>query len=258
MDDPVRLQAKVSARQSLSPSEIDAGRMRIIDNLYRHPRLVFMVRKLQEHPNDRSLLVSTLALAESMYDLVPTLHLPKFVDDSMTVYEAATSPLGSFIKYGTEEAFEIGVAYYFYRLLICATIQRVFSIVDPSLLPTANTYFDLTAIQMEEVQAAEHLAMGSEFAFAPTLGPPFRALRIITSNSVSYGTWHRLRQRTVDNDPLTAEHAARMEDFVYRTAVRIGIVFKLRQKEEDLVKREIFEQVSAAWVGGPAIPWFTH
>lgn len=257
LDDPVRRQ--LQERCNTPPEdEVVVMYEYMMEQIIRIPRLVHYVRRCVVRPNDMVLAVEVVALTEIIYDAQSQHRFEKNIHDwtriDMAAAVPALSPLGMSFHFPSVKIFTTVLFYFMYRCIICGIIHRLFDIRSVAALLSS---FKRSEIEAEEIQAAEHILMCSDFALKEGPDPPLRAIRLYDPITTAWGVWNRLGKADMSGDVAelspNAARAPGLKRFCKDCGVRI---MDLWHAGSDLV--DIMEAQSEAFTGGPPLPWMSR
>ena len=216
MDDPVRIAVR---SRTLKEPETAEGRVMqsVTDNLFKMPRLVSMVREIIKGRSDSPHIEGTLHLAKQIFEVPRLQEIQDFFADLTTTSLSRLNPCGRIIEYNDDETFGAAIFYNLWRIMVCGTIQRLSSYDDPGLLAQ---YFELHAVEREDISAASSISMSTHFALQMPLGPPLNALRISSPLMVSFGAWKRLELRQSSPTSRHSLRAQEMQRYVQESYVK--------------------------------------
>ena len=221
-----------------------------MDDIIVIPRLILMVRRLTVVPHDSQQTVETLTFAQSLLNAPSKIMIERWIKDHSETANSTINPLGSCIEYSDDEVFILAGFYNMSRIIICGIVQRIFDWVGPAL---STQYFDRDKVETEDVEAAQKIAMSTDYAFRKTLTPPFKAMRIFTPLMISYGAWLRLQKRLEGGDPDALKHAIKMKEFASKCFNRSASFWHLGPYVTDKI-----EEISEAHAGGNTMPILSH
>ncbi|KAI9757637.1 MAG: hypothetical protein M4579_003361 [Chaenotheca gracillima] len=252
-DDPLR--PRPATLGDATTFEFESASNFVRERLIRIPRLVYLVRRCSQNPDDDALVLETLALTTEIYDVKFALLVEEFITESTTIADTSSDmesapPLQSFLFNSIQE-FNLTVYYYTFRILICGIIQYM---LDVQIAP--QVYFDRSKVGAEDIKAAERIAMCLDYAFNPKFDPPFGALRMYKPCTLAYGSWDRLekRERTIHgSEAPDCARALLMKQYCFEAVDRIALIWN-----GGGVAEELLVLTCGAFAGGPLMSTTTR
>lgn len=185
----------------------------------RFPRLIRLVRKAREFPEDLITRAEAINLATDLY----LDSLEYWVDQLKNLgyfWEVlstdASSPLPISYIFSTMRIVRPLVQYWVNRCQIC---QLVLSLCDIFPVLTSPYEFDPSVVITEQIRAAENVAMTNDYAMAAASPLPTSAMRQQVWLVGTFGAWCRLEETATT--PLEVDRALRMQLWILEVSDRI-------------------------------------
>lgn len=232
------------------------------------PRLICLIRHVSSNPEDSRTLGITIALAQSLWELVPNDIMQNIIQDSVITVDSPPAPeiadlIPNSYHFSSIEMSTLIGRYWKLQVCLCGTIQTLYrnfpAECASSLLPP------LSVVEETDVHAATELARCIHYAVTVCPSLPLVPLRIYTTFQVSFATWHRLTRRTTASsrsqppfpDPsVTAflddqlSRAKRMEQFVSDESNKIHQMWNIQR-----VNKRFLRAAAIDMAGGPIPDW---
>ncbi|OAG02307.1 uncharacterized protein CC84DRAFT_1262264 [Paraphaeosphaeria sporulosa] len=234
------------------------------------PRLICLVRHASNYPEDSLTLAAAVALAETLWELIPDEVMQEVIQSCITIVDVPPSP---------EIADIIPDSYYFDSIENSTVVSRFWKlqVVLSGIIQTLYQKYPaecassrlppLSVVEKIDADAATELARCIHWAFTICPSLPLVPLRIYTTFQVSVGAWCRIIQRiSASNrspppypDPFPSvtayfdeqlSRAKRMEQFV---ADKSNLVHELWNIPH--VNKRFLRSASIDMAGGPVPDW---
>jgi len=230
------------------------------------PRLLYLVRHVVNHPEDKETLISAIGLAEALWLLDPFDLIEQVFQSSTTVIVTPPGPeiadiVSDSLHFNSIDTALLLSRYWMLELCICGVLEMLLlhfpEQTAESLLPSVGT------IQRKDINAALKLARCVQYSFYACPSLPILPLRMHTTVQMSIGAWRRLYLRTEraqkalqrslgpeEDVGLGAqlERALRMEKWVTDEGNRLHAVWNLEPVSP------MYLQAAADSMAGGAIP----
>ncbi|KAJ4299967.1 hypothetical protein N0V90_005215 [Kalmusia sp. IMI 367209] len=232
------------------------------------PRLVCLIRHASNYPEDAQTLASAIALAESLWSLVPNDVIQEVIQTSITVVDRPPSPdIADITSYcyhfDSIQSCILITRFWMLQINLCGPIQTLYQNFPAE--STASLLPPLLTVEQIDYDAAIELARSIRYALdiCPTL--PLVPLRIYTSFQVSIGTWHRMIRRINANNralspdpssPVAAylaeqlSRAQRLENWVSSETNDVHEMWKVQR-----VHKRFLRSAAIDMAGGPIPDW---
>lgn len=189
--------------------------------MIRLPRLIRLVRKARESPENVIARAEATQLATDLYldSLEPWIDQLKevgFLWETPTLSFEDMSLIPNAFVFKTMRVFRPLLHYWSNRCLICNLVLSLCDIFPP--LPSPYE-LDVAAVTAEGLRAGESIAMCTDYAFATSIPLPVNVLRQQAGLISSFGMWRRSEQSTVSSDD--AQRAADMQLWIVRTSDKV-------------------------------------
>lgn len=228
------------------------------------PRLVCLIRHASNYPEDTRTLASAIALAESLWSLVPNDLMQEIILSSVSIIDTPPS---------LDIADIIPDSYHFDSIQSCLLISRYWMLHVTLSGPIQTLYQNfpaectksrlppLSVAQQTDINGAMELARCIRYSFTICPSIPLVPLRVYTNFHVSIGTWYRMIRRLTANnrvsppDPESPEaaylaaqltFARRMENFVSIESNDTHQVWKVQR-----VNKKYLRAAAVDMAGGP-------
>ncbi|KAJ4351887.1 uncharacterized protein N0V89_007231 [Didymosphaeria variabile] len=232
------------------------------------PRLICLVRHASNYPEDSRTLAAAVALAESLWSLLPSDVMEEVIQAAVTIIDIPPSP----------EIAEIVPNSYHFNSVENSTLISRFWKLQVSLSGIIQTLYQnypaecassflpaLPFVERTDAEAATELARCIHYALTICPHLPLVPLRIYTTFQISLGTWYRIIRRITasnralppDPDPaVTAyfdeqlSHARRMEQFVSDQSNNVHRIWNIPR-----VNKRFLRAAAIDMAGGPIPDW---
>lgn len=185
----------------------------------RLPRLIRLVRKAREFPEDLNARAEATELATDLY-LDSLEHWVDQLKDLGYFWEILStdvaSPLPISYIFSTMRVVRPLITYWVNRCQIC---QLVLSLCDIFPLLPSPYEFDPSAVAAEQIRAAENVAMANDYAMAAAFPLPTSAMRQQVWLVGTLGVWCRLEEMATT--PVETERALRMQSWILEVSDRV-------------------------------------
>ncbi|KAF2268691.1 hypothetical protein CC78DRAFT_565178 [Lojkania enalia] len=219
----------------------------VIQQIVQIPRLICLVRRLQDDQSNIEVKNKTLSLAETLYNS----NVDSLVDEMLQIHaesvETKTLDLSccfpQSLKYGNIHVFETLTRYWYCRILIvglCRTLQK--------LIPASKSIS--ARLVEEDARAAGYIAMSTQYAESLSKPLPMGPLVIVLPLQFSFGAWWRLYREQHGVSKGLIEKAAYMKGWTLRKGnAMLGL-----WNGKELENRSL-EVKTVAFEGGPLMGW---
>lgn len=234
------------------------------------PRLICLVRHASNYPDDSRSLASAVALAESLWTLLPSDLIQRLIQSCVTVVDIPPSPeiadiVPDSYHFSSIENSTVISRYWKLQVVLSGIIQTLYQ--NHPMECTSSRLPYLSVVEHTDASAATELARCINWAFTICPSLPLVPLRIYTTFQVSLGAWYRIiRRLTADNGTTTPDfepylsdrasfdetllRAKRMENFVAARSNDVHEMWDL-----PIVNKRFLRSAAIDMAGGPIPEW---